>query len=145
MSIPEAAQLVLQAGCMGQGGEIFVMDMGEPVRIVDLARDMIRLSGFSDDEIKIVFTGLRPGEKLFEELLADDEQTRSTPHPKLRIAKAREVEPGWIVELLRWLRQDRVLDDGEVRRDLRRWVPEYAPDTRPPLRAVGGGKPGHTS
>lgn len=145
MSIPEAAQLVLQAGCMGQGGEIFVMDMGEPVRIVDLARDMIRLSGFSDDEIKIVFTGLRPGEKLFEELLADDEQTRPTPHPKLRIAKAREVEPGWIEELLRWLRQDRVLDDGEVRRDLRRWVPEYAPDTRPPLRAVGGGKPGHTS
>ncbi len=145
MSIPEAAQLVLQAGCMGQGGEIFVMDMGEPVKIVDLARDMIRLSGFSEDEIKITFTGLRPGEKLFEELLADDEHTRATPHPKLRIAKAREVEPGWIEELLRWLKQDRVLEDGEVRRDLRRWVPEYAPDTRPPLRAVGSAKPGHAS
>ena len=62
MTIPEAAQLVLQAGLMGQGGEIFVLEMGDPVRIVDLARDMIRLSGFSDDEVKIEFTGLRPGE-----------------------------------------------------------------------------------
>ena len=89
MSIPEAAQLVLQAGLMGKGGEIFVLDMGEPVKIVDLARDMIRLSGFSEDDIKIVYTGLRPGEKLYEELLADDENTLPTPHPKLRIAKAR--------------------------------------------------------
>ena len=79
MSIPEAAQLVLQAGCMGLGGEVFVMDMGEPVRIVDLARDMIRLSELSESDIRIVYTGLRPGEKLFEELLADDEHTRATP------------------------------------------------------------------
>ena len=78
MSIPEAAQLVLQAGSMGLGGEIFVMDMGEPVQIVDLARDMIRLSELSESEIRIVYTGLRPGEKLFEELLADDEHT--APH-----------------------------------------------------------------
>jgi FlaA1/EpsC-like NDP-sugar epimerase len=140
MSIPEAAQLVLQAGCMGQGGEIFVLDMGEPVKIVDLARDMIRLSGYTEDEIKIVFTGLRPGEKLFEELLADDEHTRPTPHPKLRIAKARDVEPGWLEELVRWLKQDRILDDAEVRRDLRRWVPEYAPMVKPALHAVGGAK-----
>src|SRR4029079_3496005 len=75
MSIPEAAQLVLQAGSMGLGGEVFVMDMGEPVKIVDLARDMIRLSELSENEIRIVYTGLRPGEKLFEELLADDEHT----------------------------------------------------------------------
>ena len=61
MLIPEAAQLVLQAGLMGQGGEIFVLEMGEPIRIADLARDMIRLSGFSEDEIRVVFTGLRPG------------------------------------------------------------------------------------
>ncbi len=104
MSIPEAAQLVLQAGSMGLGGEIFVMDMGEPVKIVDLARDMIRLSELSESDIRIVYTGLRPGEKLFEELLADDEHTRPTPHPKLRIAKAREVDPGWLAGLLEWLR-----------------------------------------
>jgi hypothetical protein len=86
MSIPEAAQLVLQAALMGEGGEIFVLDMGEPVRIADLARDMIRLSGASESEVKIEFTGLRAGEKLYEELLASDETTRPTHHPKVRIA-----------------------------------------------------------
>jgi FlaA1/EpsC-like NDP-sugar epimerase len=137
MSIPEAAQLVLQAGCMGLGGEVFVMDMGEPVKIVDLARDMIRLSELSESEIRIVYTGLRPGEKLFEELLADDEHTRPTPHPKLRIAKAREVDPGWLEDLLGWLKQDRIPGDSEVRRDLKRWVPEYQSQVRPRLAAVG--------
>jgi len=137
MSIPEAAQLVLQAGSMGLGGEIFVMDMGEPVKIVDLARDMIRLSELSESEIRIVYTGLRPGEKLFEELLADDEHTRPTPHPKLRIAKAREVDPGWLHGLLDWLRaSDKVPADPEVRRDLKRWVPEYQTQVRPKLTAV---------
>jgi len=137
MSIPEAAQLVLQAGSMGLGGEIFVMDMGEPIRIVDLARDMIRLSELEEGDIRIVYTGLRPGEKLFEELLADDEHTRPTPHPKLRIAKAREVDPGWIAGLLDWLRAgERVPADSEVRRDLKRWVPEYQSQVRPKLTAV---------
>jgi FlaA1/EpsC-like NDP-sugar epimerase len=136
MSIPEAAQLVLQAGCMGLGGEVFVMDMGEPVKIVDLARDMIRLSELSENEIRIVYTGLRPGEKLFEELLADDEHTRPTPHPKLRIAKAREVDADWITEVLTWLHQDRIPSDSEVRRDLKRWVPEYQSQVRPRLTAV---------
>ena len=137
MSIPEAAQLVLQAGSMGLGGEIFVMDMGEPVKIVDLARDMIRLSELSESEIRIVYTGLRPGEKLFEELLADDEHTRPTPHPKLRIAKAREVDPGWLAGLLDWLRaSERVPGYSEVRRDLKRWVPEYQTQVRPKLTAV---------
>ena len=75
MSIPEAAQLLLQAGAMGRGGEIIVMDMGEPVKIADLARQMIRLSGFTEEEIAISYTGLRSGEKLFEELLANDEHT----------------------------------------------------------------------
>jgi FlaA1/EpsC-like NDP-sugar epimerase len=142
MSIPEAAQLVLQAGCMGLGGEIFVMDMGEPIKIVDLARDMIRLSELSENEIRIVYTGLRPGEKLFEELLADDEHTRPTPHPKLRIAKAREVDPGWIGGLLDWLDQDRIPNDSEVRRDLKRWVPEFQSQVRPRLTAIPQAKAG---
>jgi FlaA1/EpsC-like NDP-sugar epimerase len=136
MSIPEAAQLVLQAASMGLGGEVFVLDMGEPIKIVDLARDMIRLSELSESEIRIIYTGLRPGEKLFEELLADDEHTRPTPHPKLRIAKAREVDPGWLDGLLDWLRTDRIPNDSEVRRDLKRWVPEYQSQVRPKLSAV---------
>ena len=125
MSIPEAAQLVLQAGAMGRGGEIFVLDMGESVRIVDLARDMIRLSGLTEEDIKIVITGLRPGEKLFEEVLADGEQTLATPHPKLRIAQARNVEPDWLDAALSWLKESNCPEDHEVRSALRRWLPEY--------------------
>ena len=142
MSIPEAAQLVLQAGAMGLGGEVFVMDMGEPVRIVDLARDMIRLSELSENEIRIVYTGLRPGEKLFEELLADDEHTRPTPHPKLRIAKAREVDASWLRGLVEWLDQDRIPTDSEVRRDLKRWVPEFKAQSRARLTTVPQSKAG---
>jgi FlaA1/EpsC-like NDP-sugar epimerase len=127
MSIPEAAQLVLQAGLMGGKGEIFVLDMGEPVKIVDLAKDLIALSGYSEDEIKIEFTGLRPGEKLYEELLADNEHTLTTPHPKLRIAKARQVDAQWLVQLLNWISAS-VLPDVEVRSALKQWVPEYRPN-----------------
>ncbi len=134
MSIPEAAQLVLQAGTMGLGGEVFLLDMGEPIKIVDLAHDMIRLSEQAD--IKVIYTGLRPGEKLFEELLADDEHTRPTPHPKLRIAKAREVDAGFIESITNWLQQDRMPDDSDVRRDLKRWVPEYVAQVRPRLKSV---------
>jgi FlaA1/EpsC-like NDP-sugar epimerase len=126
MSIPEAAQLVLQAGLMGGRGEIFVLDMGEPVKIVDLAKDLISLSGYSEDEIKIEFTGLRPGEKLYEELLADDEHTLTTPHPKLRIAKARQVDAQWLEQLLEWISVS-VKHDSEVRSALMEWVPEYQP------------------
>ena len=86
MTIPEASQLVLQAATMGRGGEIFVLEMGEPVRIVDLARDLIRLSGLPENAIDITFTGIRPGEKLYEELYFDDEQTLPTSHPKVRAA-----------------------------------------------------------
>ena len=138
MSIPEAAQLVLQAGAMGLGGEVFVLDMGEPIRIVDLAHDMIRLSASADEEIKVIYSGLRPGEKLFEELLTDDEHTRATPHPKLRVAKAREVNADFIGKLGAWLNQDKLPDDSDVRRDLKRWVPEYVAQVRPKLKSISG-------
>ena len=127
MSIPEAAQLVLQAGLMGSGGEIFVLDMGEPVKIVDLARELIRLSGYGESDIGIEFTGLRPGEKLYEELLADGEHTLPTPHPKLRIAKSRTApDAGWMNELFAWMQQ-RNPGTGQVRLELAARVPEYSP------------------
>ncbi|MDR2195701.1 MAG: polysaccharide biosynthesis protein [Gallionellaceae bacterium] len=127
MLIPEAAQLVLQAGMMGQGGEIFVLDMGEPVRIADLARDMVHLSGFTEEDIRIEFTGLRPGEKLFEELLADDEATSRTSHPKLRIVKStRARDTTWLGTLLAWL-ETPIRDEIETQAGLQERVPEYQP------------------
>jgi FlaA1/EpsC-like NDP-sugar epimerase len=126
MSIPEAAQLVLQAGLMGQGGEIFVLDMGQPVKIVDLAKDLIRLSGLTEDDIKIEFSGLRPGEKLYEELLADNEHTLPTPHPKLRIAQAQTANTEWLKQLLHWI-EAAAMSDAEVRSTLQQWLPEYRP------------------
>ena len=129
MSIPEAAQLVLQAGLMGGkdgSGEIFVLDMGEPVKIADLAKDLIRLSGLSEADIRIVYNGLRPGEKLHEELLADDENTLPTPHSKLRIAQARQVDKQWLTQLVAWLNEHPVLSDEEVKQELTKWVPEYS-------------------
>jgi FlaA1/EpsC-like NDP-sugar epimerase len=126
MSIPEAAQLVLQAGMMGNGGEIYVLDMGEPVKIVDLARQMIRLSGLADDDIRIEFTGLRPGEKLYEEPLSDVEKTLPTPHFKLRVAQARAPQNGALVEeVLAWLTNPGDGSAAGVRSRLAAWVPEY--------------------
>lgn len=128
MSIPEAAQLVMQAGLMGEGGEIFVLDMGEPVKIVDLAKDMIKLSGFTEDEIRIEFSGLRPGEKLYEELLADDEHTLPTPHEKLRIASARAVDEKWVNDLLKWISTTLDKDESLIKKELKTWVEEYQGD-----------------
>jgi FlaA1/EpsC-like NDP-sugar epimerase len=128
MSIPEAAQLVMQASLMGAGGEIFVLDMGQPVRIVDLARDMIKLSGLQEDEIAIEFSGLRPGEKLYEELLADDERTVPTPHEKLRIASARSVDARWVDALLKWVSTTLAKDEALVKQELKMWVEEYQGD-----------------
>jgi FlaA1/EpsC-like NDP-sugar epimerase len=131
MSIPEAAQLVLQAATMGNGGEVFVLDMGTPVKIIDLARDMIKLSGLQEQEIRIEFTGLRPGEKLYEELLADDENTLPTSHEKLRIAQARSADTLWLTNLLEWLASVPHLQEAQIKLDLQCWVEEYQPDTRP--------------
>jgi FlaA1/EpsC-like NDP-sugar epimerase len=127
MTIPEAAQLVLQAGLMGRSGQIFVMDMGEPMKIVDLARMLIRLSGKTEQEIPISFTGLRPGEKLYEELLADDETTEPTPHPKLRVAKT-SIVPSDAQGVATWIEQAGPEPAAErVREWLRAQVPEYSP------------------
>ncbi len=128
MSIPEACQLVLQAGLMGEGGEIFVLDMGEPVKIAELAQLMIRLSGSDPERIRIAYTGLRPGEKLYEELLADDESTLPTPHPKLRIARARTPDAGWQEACQAWLAQHEICDEATVKRQLKTWVAEYQPE-----------------
>ncbi|KQT08800.1 polysaccharide biosynthesis protein [Ramlibacter sp. Leaf400] len=135
MTIPEAAQLVLQAGLMGRSGEIFVLDMGEPVRIVELARMLIRLSGHTEQEVPITYTGLRPGEKLYEELLADDETTVPTPHPKLRVAKSGGALPD--VEAVGcWIEAaGAVPGEDEVRQWLRTQVPEYSPPGSPVERA----------
>ncbi len=131
MSIPEAAQLVLQAGVMGSGGEIFVLDMGEPVKIADLARELIRLSGYAEGDIELRIIGLRPGEKLYEELLADGERTLPTPHPKLRIAKSRAApETAWMNELHIWLQQSNP-GTGQLRQQLAARLPEYAPQATP--------------
>jgi FlaA1/EpsC-like NDP-sugar epimerase len=127
MSIPEAVQLVMQAGLMGKGGEIFVLDMGEPVRIADLARDLIRLSGFSEEDVRITFTGLRPGEKLYEEPLAGDENLLPTPHSKLRVARAHRENSEWLPRLETWLADGSPVDDARVRTELARWVPDYSP------------------
>jgi FlaA1/EpsC-like NDP-sugar epimerase len=127
MTIPEAAQLVMQAGLMGRSGQIFVLDMGEPVKIVELARMLIRLSGKTEQEIPITYSGLRPGEKLYEELLANDETTEPTPHPKLRIAKTASEMPQ-VEEVMQWIADAGAAPSSEVVRQwLRARVPEYAP------------------
>jgi len=127
MTIPEACQLVLEAGVMGKGGEIFVFDMGEPVKIVDLARKMIQLSGKKvDHDIKITFSGLRQGEKLYEELLNDQEQVQETHHPKIMIAKVKKVT---FEEIYAHLEQFKNLlnknSDVSIVSHMKRVVPEF--------------------
>jgi FlaA1/EpsC-like NDP-sugar epimerase len=126
MTIPEAARLVLQAAAIGDSGQVLVLDMGEPVRIVDLARQLIRLAGMGSDEIPIVYSGLRPGEKLFEELLADNDTTLPTPFQRLRIARlqdeaVRERVAPWLARCEAAAREG----DGAVRACLRELVPEF--------------------
>ena len=136
MSLSEATQLLLQAGLQGKGGEILTLDMGDPVRIVDLARDMIRLYGADPDHVAIVFTGLRPGEKLYEEPLTALEVTKPTPHPKLHVAQARPADPDAVKQLVAWCERDRVADDAEVRARMRAWIPEYAPPAGASIKPI---------
>ncbi len=127
MTIPEACQLVLEAGSMGSGGEIYLFDMGKPIRIVDLAKKMIRLSGLTlGKDIQLVFTGLRPGEKLYEELLSDEENTIPTHHPQIMIAKVREYDFTLIQQHLNELQHLLTLQDNDsVIVKMKRIVPEY--------------------
>src|SRR5690606_6062686 len=94
MTIPEASRLVIQAGSLAKGGEIFVLDMGEPVKIVDLAKNLIKLSGYEEDEIEIVFTGIRPGEKLYEELLNENEIMPGQVYEKIYVGRTVPFDPG---------------------------------------------------
>jgi FlaA1/EpsC-like NDP-sugar epimerase len=126
MTIPEAAQLVLQAGALGEGGEIFILDMGQPVKVVDLARDMIHLSGLTPGEdIEIVFTGMRPGEKLFEELGTSADQVDRTRHEKVFVGKIPQMAPEAVMAAVS--RMTNVVCDGDgkaVREELQRLIPE---------------------
>ena len=126
MTIPEAARLVVQAAAIGEGGQVFVLDMGEPVRIVDLARDLIRLSGHTLAEIPIAFSGLRPGEKLYEELLADADATLPTRFERLRIARLDDRGQD-VQTLLDWAAARSTAPDDEVRERLAQLVGEYRP------------------
>jgi FlaA1/EpsC-like NDP-sugar epimerase len=125
MTIPEASQLVLQAATMGSGGEIFVLEMGKPVKIVDLARDLIRLSGLPENAIEIKFTGCRPGEKLYEELYLEDEQTLSTSHPKLRAAYHRPYSLAEVRHAIAQLEKMVFEPEDVLRHKLREIVPEF--------------------
>ncbi len=133
MTIREASQLILQAASMGQGGEIFILDMGTPVKIADMAQDLIRLSGFEPDvDIKIEYIGLRPGEKLYEELITDDENALPTPHPKIMMLKGGVCDitllNGKIQELARLAGAQ---DAARIKSKLQEMVPDYTPSDIP--------------
>jgi FlaA1/EpsC-like NDP-sugar epimerase len=138
MTIPEAGQLVLQAGVLGRTGRVFALDMGEPVHIVDLARDMARLSGFSPGvDIDIQFTGARPGEKFFEELFSEVEERRTTVHPKIFEAAQDPKDPALLDQGLAALRQAARLPEGERQREMLAWFMKLVPAYRPSATGLG--------
>jgi FlaA1/EpsC-like NDP-sugar epimerase len=138
MTIPEASQLVLQAASMGKGGEIFVLDMGQPVRIVDLAKDLIRLSGLQQDDIEIVFTGLRPGEKLYEELYFEDEEMLPTQHAKVFAAFHRPCSLAEVRTAIDGLTQHVHATPEDLRSRIKAILPEYV---SPALTVVASDQP----
>ena len=125
MTIPEASQLVIQAGTMGRGGEIFVLEMGEPVKIVELAHDLIRLAGLPANSIDIRFTGIRNGEKLYEELYYDDEQALPTEHDKILTAYHREFDYQETLNQTNALVDLAYAEPHQVRKFMKELVPEF--------------------
>jgi FlaA1/EpsC-like NDP-sugar epimerase len=129
MTIPEASQLVLQAGAIAKGGEVFILDMGEPVKILELAENLIKLSGYVPyDEIDIEFTGLRPGEKLYEELMLKDEELIHTQHKKIFVSQSSSLLNKELKIHLDKVREkvDQI-ENGDIRQILKELVPEYRP------------------
>jgi FlaA1/EpsC-like NDP-sugar epimerase len=132
MTIPEACQLILQAGAMGNGGEIFLLDMGTPIKIADMAKDLIKLSGFiPDEDIKIEYIGLRPGEKLFEELITEGEGIVPTSHEKIMTLKGTDYNLNALngdIEALLSISEEQ--DHGKIKATLKEIVPEYMPEDK---------------
>ena len=129
MTIPEAVSLVLQAGAYAKGGEIFVLDMGEPVKILDLAKNLILLSGHKPDEdIHIVFTGLRPGEKLYEEMLMDEEGLQDTANKLIHIGKPIELDESKFMQQLEAVKEYVVTEPDDIREHVKEIVPTYHPE-----------------
>jgi FlaA1/EpsC-like NDP-sugar epimerase len=132
MTIPEASQLILQAGAMGHGGEIFILEMGTSVKILDMARDLIRLSGFEPEkDIKIEFIGLRPGEKLYEELITEGEDIVPTDHNKIMVLTGQICEQDRLnSDIDRIIDAAKAQDEKKIRQLLKQIVPEYMPDDK---------------
>ncbi len=141
MTIPEASQLVLQAAAMGRGGEIFVLDMGDPVKILDLAKDLIRLTGLPENAIEIVETGMRPGEKLFEELYFDSEKAIKTSHKKLRCASHRKFDLKQVEEQIDILLNISQSRPEALRMALQDIIEEYHPDFELSSAIIPPGRP----
>jgi len=126
MTIPEASKLVLQASMMGKGGEIFILDMGKQIKIVDLAKALIAISGFGKNKIKIKYTGLRAGEKLYEELFSENEKIISTDHPKLSVAIfEKNYSIKWMKDMISWISQIEGKEEYLVKKELKSWVKDY--------------------
>jgi len=150
MTIPEAAQLVIQAGAFGQGGEIFVLDMGEPVRILDLAEDLIRLAGLEvGKDVRVEYSGTRPGEKLFEEHLTAAEGTNATRHEKIFVARGEDVNEGRVLSLVEDLyHAARAGENDRVLADLHTLIPTFSKNEARPTPTkgeVGRGRHDHAS
>jgi FlaA1/EpsC-like NDP-sugar epimerase len=138
MSIPEAAQLILQTGSIGRGGEIFVLDMGRPIKIKNMAYDLIRLSGFEPEiEIPVIYTGLRPGEKMYEELVTREEKVNKTVHPKILIMKNSATKQPWDdlkIDIEKLINITLTFNSNSIKQKLQQMMPEYEPlDYSPPV------------